>query len=118
MMQLFLEGGFPMWFILLFGGGSLGVAAKFAWKPKRETLPLLITITLATIFTAIMGVATDLAAVGHHVVEHWDKFSPEIVQVLLQGFAESMAPAIMGFGLVSLVALITVLGFYRESRGA
>ena len=118
MMQLILEGGFPMWFLLLFGGGAMGVAGKFAWKPKRETLPLLFAITTATIFTAIMGVFADLAAVGHHVVERWDRYSSEIVQVLLQGFAEAMAPGILGFGLVSLVALLTVLGFYRESRGA
>lgn len=118
MMQLFLEGGFPMWFLLIFGGASLGAAAMFARRPNRERLPLVIGLTLATIFTAIMGVFADLAAVGHHTSDNYDKYGPEIPRVLLQGFAESMAPGIMGFGLVTLTAVVVVLGLYRESRGA
>lgn len=118
MMQLFLEGGFPMWFLLIFGGASLGAAAMFARRPNRERLPLVIGLTLTTIFTAIMGVFADLAAVGHHTSDNWDKFGPVIVQSLLQGFAEAMAPGIMGFGLVTLTSLLVVLGLYREARGA
>jgi hypothetical protein len=35
-------------------------------------------------------------------------------EVLLQGLAESMAPTILGFTLLSLVALIIAVGLYRE----
>lgn len=118
MMQLILEGGFPMWFLLIFGGASLGAAGMFARRPNRERLPLVVALTLTTIFAAIMGVFADLAAVGHHMSEHWEKFEPTLTQSLLQGFAESMAPGILGFGLVTLTTLLVVLGLYREARGA
>jgi hypothetical protein len=36
-------------------------------------------------------------------------------EVLLQGMAESMSPGILGFALLSLIALIAVLGFQRET---
>ena len=118
MKDLIIEGGFPMWFVLLFGAGALLSAGLFALRPNRERLPLLLAITTATAFTAIMGIFVDLASVGHHINERWDEVEPILPQVLLQGFAESMAPGILGFGLLSLVALLVVVGFYREARGA
>ncbi len=118
MMDLIREGGFPMWFLLLFGAGALVAAGMFAHKPKRERLPLLFSLTALVIFESIMGVFVDLAAVGHHASENWEKFQPTLVQSLLQGFAEAMAPGVLGFGLVATVMLLTVLGFYREARGA
>jgi hypothetical protein len=118
MVQLILEGGFPMWFLLLFGAGGLVCAGMFAYKPNRERLPLLLALTALIVFEAIMGVFADLAAVGHHVSDNFDKFQPTLVQSLLQGFAEAMAPGVLGFGLVATMLLLTVLGFYREARGA
>lgn len=118
MMQFLREGGFPMWFLLIFGGASIGAAGMFARRPSRDRLPLVIALTLTTIFTSIMGVFADLAAVGHHTSDQWDKYQPILTQALLQGFAESMAPGILGFGLVTLASLLVVLGLYREARGA
>jgi hypothetical protein len=107
-----------MWFLLLFGAGGLVAAGMFAYKPKRERLPLLLSLTALIVFEAIMGVFVDLAAVGHHVSDSFEKFQPSLVQSLLQGFAEAMAPGVLGFGLVATMLLLTVLGFYREARGA
>jgi len=67
----------------------------------------------------VTGVATDLATVGHQVPDYLRRHPEEnLAQVLLQAFAESMAPAILGFTLLSLslVALLVPVGFYRESH--
>ncbi len=118
MMQLFLEGGFPMWFLLLFGAGALVSAGMFARRPERERLPLLFSLVATLVFVAIMGVFTNLASAGHHIADHFEDCKADLTRILLQTFAEAIAPGVLGFGLVSLVAMITVVGFYREARGA
>lgn len=116
MITLFVEGGFPMWFLLAFGVAALVMAARFARVPARRTLRVALALSVATACTAVTGVAKDLATVGHQV-PNYIRYHPgdNLAYVLLQGFAESMAPAILGFTLLSLVALLVAVGFYRES---
>ncbi len=115
-MTLFLEGGFPMWFLLAFGALSLIFGARFALRPSAGRLRLAASLSLATLFTALTAVAADLAMVGHHVPEYWTQHPEQsLASVLLQGFAESMSPAILGFTMLTLVALFIALGYYRES---
>ena|SRR5579862_1879697 len=111
------EGGFPMWFVLAFGLVSLGAAAWFAYRPSRRLLRFTFYMSAATALTSLMGICADLAAVGHHANERWDEFSGAIVRVLLQGFAESMSPGVMGFSLLSLVALLIAAGSPRLDEG-
>ena len=115
MMTLFVEGGFPMWFLLAFGLATLVFAGRFAWVPARRTLKTAFGLGGATAFAALTGIVTDLAAVFRQAPSFW-KAHPEatMVEVLLQGLAESMAPAIFGFTMLSLAGLIIALGFQRE----
>jgi hypothetical protein len=113
MVTLFREGGFPMWFVLLFGAVSLAAAGRFAYKPTRDKLGFIYGMSGATLLTTLMAICADLAAVGHHANERWDEWSDVIVRVLLQGFAESMSPGIMGFSFLSLVALLLAAGATR-----
>jgi hypothetical protein len=116
MITLFVEGGFFMWFLLVFGVGALIAAGRFAHVPARRTLRVALALSLATACTVVTGVATDLATVGHQVPNYLRRHPEEgVVYILLQGFAESMAPAIMGFTMLSLVALLVSVGFYREN---
>ena len=118
-MTLFLEGGFPMWFLLIFGVLSLICGARFALRPGAARLRLVTALSLATLFTVLTAVAADLAMVGHHAPDYLAKHPDQsLASVLLQGFAESMSPAIMGFTMLTLVALFIALGCYRESAEA
>lgn len=115
MLTLLVEGGFPMWFLLAFGLGTLVCAGRFARAPNRRMLRVTLALSGATGFTALTGICTDLAAVGHHAPaylrEHPGMTSTD---VLLQGLAESLSPGILGFTMLSLAALIVALGFQRE----
>lgn len=115
MLTFFQEGGFPMFFLLGFGVAALVVAVLYARVPGKARLRQTVALSFATGFTAITGTATDIATVGHQVpaflARHPEMTLPE---VLLQGLAESMAPLILGFTLLSLVALVVTVGLYRE----
>jgi hypothetical protein len=115
MLTLFQEGGFPMFFLLAFGLAALVFATRYALIPGRARLRLTVGMSLATAFTTFTGAATAFSAVGHQAPEYAAKH-PELTlpEVVLVGFAESMAPVILGFTVLSLVALIVSVGFYRE----
>jgi hypothetical protein len=117
MMTLILEGGFPMWFLLVFGALALFAGGRFAFHPEPDRLRLAAALGLATLFTVLTAIGADLAAVGHHASEYWAHHPEQtLASVLLQGFAESMSPAIVGFTTLTVLALFIALGCYRESH--
>jgi hypothetical protein len=118
MLTLFREGGFPMWFILAFGLVTLGAAARYAARPDGRRLGFIRAMALATLFSTLNGVAADLAAVGHNVSARYNGGYGDlpVPAILLQGFAESMSPAIVGLTMLSLVALIVAVGATREAE--
>jgi hypothetical protein len=119
MMTLFREGGFPMWFLLAFGMLLLIAGARFAIRPDAARLRLALALGAATLFTMVTAVSADLATVGHQAPDYLARH-PEltIAAVLLQGFAESLSPAILGSTVLTLAALFIALGFHRESLEA
>jgi len=108
-----------MWFLLAFGVLTLVSAARFAARPESSRLRLVVALGLATLFTTLTAVCADVAAVGHQVPNYMSRH-PELSlsSVLLQGGAESMSPAIVGFTVVSLASLVVALGFYRDPHTA
>lgn len=115
-MTLFREGGFPMWFLLLFGALLLIAGARFAMRPDTTRLRLALALGAATLFTMITAISADLATVGHQAPDYLARHpQTTIAVVLLQGVAESLSPAILGSTLLTLAALFLALGFHREA---
>jgi hypothetical protein len=119
MLWLFKAGGFSMWFIALFGLISLVASALFVRRPNERRLEFIRFMSKATVYSAVAGVFSCLAAVFVHVPGNpeWAK-SPDIHLIVMEGLGESMAPGILGFGLLSLVAFLTALGVRRLPRDA
>jgi hypothetical protein len=117
MTSLIRDGGAPMWAILLFGLANLLAALRFAYRPARASLPPIVALALAVLFSIPCGVMADIAAVGSKVPARpeWAN-SPRIHLILLQGLSESMAPGILGFSTLSLVALLCAVGLRRLGR--
>lgn len=118
MMQLMRNGGMPMWFILLFGLVALVSAALFARRPVLDKVRFIASMGLATLFSVGAGTAAALAAVCSHVTSNpeWAK-SPDLHLILLEGVGEALAPAVLGFTLLSLVAFVTAVGLRRLPQG-
>ena len=117
MLTLVQEAGFPIWFVLVFGVLTLFSSARYAALPQPTRLPLLGALALATLFSTLTAVCADLAAVGHHGPAYLAAH-PELPLsgLLLQGAAESLSPAIIGFSLLMLAALLIALGCHRAAR--
>lgn len=117
MMQFFLEGGFAMFFLVAFGFASMIAAARYAYYATGVTFRVVLGLSSATLFTTLMGLCVNLAAVGHGALTYQAKHPEEsTLSVLLQGLAESLAPGVLGFSFLALTALIATFGLYREPK--
>lgn len=110
-MKLFTDGGWSMWFILLFGFVALATAAWFAMRPSRAHPGFIGWMGAATLFSVFAGLCSDMGTVLFVVAKIED--ANERGRIICEGFAESMSPCIMGFALLSLVALLTAVGRRR-----
>jgi hypothetical protein len=114
MATLMIEGGFPMWFLLLFGLLALAAAARFAQRPEPRFMRLCVAFGMATAWTTLTGTCAALAAVGRHTPDYLRQHpGTTLPEVLLLGFAESMSAAILGSTVLSLMALFIAVGFFR-----
>jgi hypothetical protein len=110
-------GGFPMYFVLGFGLIALGAALFFAAKPDARRVDSIRALTWATLFSIFGGIVSDIAAVGTKVPNNpeWAN-NPKIHLIVMEGIAESMAPGILGFTLLSLVWMVMAVGHRRLAR--
>jgi len=118
MLDLLREGGGPMLFVLIFGALTFASAAAFAVRGDRRRLGFITWMGGATALSVAGGICSDLAAVGHHGLRRCAEQHLEPAACLLVGMAESMAPGIVGFTLLSLAAMLAAVGMSRTARGA
>jgi hypothetical protein len=118
MLDLLREGGGPMLFVVIFGVLTFGAAARFAARGDRRRIAFITWMGLATALSIAGGICSDLAAVGHHGFERCAEKHIEPAACLLVGVAESMAPGIVGFTLLSLAGMLTAVGMSRTARAA
>jgi hypothetical protein len=115
MWNLVLEGGYPVWFLLVFGLSALAAATSFAFRPKVLTFRLSVGLSVTTLFSAATGVVADLAMVGHHAPDYLKAHSPmTLSEVVLLGVGEAMSPAILGFSMLTITALLVSCGWVRS----
>jgi hypothetical protein len=116
MLDLIREGGGPMLFVVIFGVLTFVSAGLFAVRGDRRRLGFVSWMGGATLLSIGGGVAADLAAVGHHGLERCAQHHIEPAACVLVGVAESMAPAIAGFTVLSLAAMLVAVGMSRTAR--
>ncbi len=112
-----VEGGWAMWFVLGFGSMTLAAAAGFARRPAAARQRTVSAFTLATAFAVASAVSLNLAAVGAKVpnTPEWAN-SPRVHLIVMEGISESLAPAILGFTLLSFAWLVMAVGERRQAR--
>ncbi len=116
MKWLIVAGGVPGIFVLIFGLLALVAAAFQARRPQARRAEIARQLSRATLYSVGAGVASDLASVFLHVTgkEEW-AHGPDLHLLVMLGIAESMAPAIIGFTLLSLTAMLLAIGARRAA---
>jgi hypothetical protein len=113
MLTLIRDGGWSMFVILAFGLAALLTAASYAIRPDPAREGFLQWMSRAVLWAVLCGLASNFATVCA-VLAHDETLSTEMQRrILFEGSAESLSPAIMGFALLALVALLTAVGRRR-----
>ena len=110
MVELMIAGGWSMWFVLIFGLGALAAAILFVVRRRLAVLAVVRALTMATVFAIASGLCVNLAAVMKHASEY---DGPDMVFAVMQGVAESLAPGILGFTMLSISWLLVAVGTRR-----
>jgi hypothetical protein len=115
--HFFTGGGFSMWFVLLFASFTLAAAIDLMRRPDPQRAVIVRSFSWATTFSIASGVCLNLATVGSQVPAklQWAN-SPRIHLIVMEGIAESLAPAILGFMLLSLAWTLVAVGQRRDAR--
>ena len=113
----FLGGGWGMFVVLAFALVTLAQAVGFALRPDLGRRAALDALSRATLCSAIGTVCLNLAAVGSRVPAklEWAS-SPKLPLIVMEGIAESLAPAIMGFAFLALTWMLAAVGHRRLAR--
>ena len=117
MWTLIRNGGvIPMMFILVFGLVGLVAAFYFAMRAERRSLGFIRSMMLAVLFATLAATAADLGATLYAATRAWDKPGEgplEAAHMVVEGFAESSSPGILGFSFLALTAMLTAVGRRR-----
>jgi hypothetical protein len=114
-----MGGGWSIWFVLLFAGFTLAAAVGFMLRPEALRLDAVRSFSWATTFSILSGVCLNLAAVGSKApVMAKSASSPPLHVLVMDGIAESVVPAILGFMLLSLAWTLVGVGQRRLAREA
>jgi hypothetical protein len=111
--EFFVGGGFPMVFIALFGTIALAQAVRFAVQPLPDRVGPVVAYGAAVGFAAVAGVCVDLSVTARHVANAEELAPMELARWVLMGVSESLAPAILGFAFLSVIALAVAVGLRR-----
>lgn len=117
MTEFFIEGGWGMWPVLVFGMVTLGAAGRFAWRAEIRQLAFLGAMTVTTFGSMFTATWTDMAAVFHNLSERSPSLSDEQFRAMMfGGLMESTRPATLGSVLLTLACLLVAVGALRANQ--
>jgi len=117
MWTLIRNGGIPpMLFILICGVLCLGSSFYFAVRASRRSLGFIKSMSRAVLFATIAATAADLGATLYAANHAWEKPGEgpmTAAHMIVEGFAESTSPGILGFSFLAVTAMLTAVGRRR-----
>lgn len=118
MWTLIRNGGvIPMMFILVVGLLGLAAAFYFAVRADRRQLGFIKSTSQAVLFATLAATAADLGATLYAASRAWEKPGDgqpvAAARLIVEGFAESTSPGILGFSFLAVTALLTAVGRRR-----
>jgi hypothetical protein len=112
MIDFLRAGGYTMVIVIVVGGAMLVAAARFAREADPRRLALVKALTWALSFAVVSGIAVNLAVTCTAVATD-PEWSKAPLLPLLQGFAESITPAILGGAIASIAWILVGVGVRR-----
>lgn len=110
MNDFFSDGGYGMYPTLVFGILALGVAALYAVKPERRFVPLVVSTSLLTLVSGLLGFTRGVSTSFEHVLDAEDR------AIAMVGVAEAAHNVTFALMFVALVLVGAIIGSARGAR--
>ena len=112
MLEFLRAGGVPAIIILVLGVVSIVTAAQFFRAADPGRLAVVRALNVAVTWAVIVGVASNFRTVASHVAQD-PEWSKAPLLPLLQGFAESLVPAVLGGTMLSVSWILIGFGLRK-----
>lgn len=116
MIELFMEGGWGMWPVLVFGMVTLGAAVRFTRKPEMSQLRFLAAMALTTLVSTIHATWMDVAMVFKFLEDPQRVPDADVTRTLFMGLKESSRPGLLSGILLTLACLLVAIGLLRAQK--
>ena len=113
MLEAFKLGGWGMFPTLICGVLTVIVSLRYAVKPEKRFVPLLITTNVMTLVAGTLGFVTGLIATSNYIHEVETSKVPLITVI---GAGESLHNIALALILMMLAAIAATIGAFRISR--
>jgi hypothetical protein len=113
MMKTIAQFGFSVWMLILICVVSLLYAGVFFVRGGARRLRTLAALTVALCFITLAAMSMGLAIAGRSGAMGLDRGDADALPGMVMGMAESFAGGVMGFGTMTLVALIVGAALWR-----
>jgi hypothetical protein len=112
----FIDGGFGMYPTLLFGVALLAVAGRYATRPEKRYVPLLIALNILTVAAGALGFVTGVITTTGAASEIAG--TGQLSLIALVGVGESLNNVAFALLFVVAGAMAVTLGAWRIAREA
>jgi hypothetical protein len=109
--QSFLEGGWGMGPIFLFGLLAVTAAGRFAWRGEHQLTSYVRWMAATTVVSGFFGFGTAMLKVLSYVV--YEAKPEERLVMLLLGTKEALNTLTFSLMFLSLICLLVAIGFRR-----
>jgi hypothetical protein len=101
-----------MWITLAFGVLSIGSAARYAVRPERRFVPLVVSLGVMTLLNGLLGFVAGLI----RSLNALDLVPAERRWIWMLGLGESLTNVALALALVALATLAMVVGTWKLAR--
>lgn len=116
MLNLFAEGGWGMFPVLVFGLVLAVSAGRYAWEPATARLRFIVAMSVLLVTAIGHAMLMDVAAVFSFVQNPELAADDQLTRIVFTGLMESTRPGALGGALLVLALVLVSVGVYRDGR--
>jgi|SRR5580704_14650247 hypothetical protein len=116
MVEMFMEGGWGMWAILIFGLTLVGATVRFAARPHRGQIPFIAAMWLTTLVSAVHATWTAFGAVFNALSDEKRVPDAMLTRTLMEGMKEATRPGSFGGAVLTLTCVLFAVGVLRMNK--
>lgn len=116
MTQMWIEGGWGMFPVLVFGLVTMFAAGRYAFDGQTPRLRFVAAMSVVLVASMVHSMLTNVAAVFWYLQDPERAPDGELFRILCTGLMESTRPGALGGALLVFALVLVAVGVYRAGQ--